>query len=88
MSYQQCTVAGVCTCAVEVHTPGLIVRFDRCRRVGATGAPEDITVSMLGAGTQGALAVYRHQDLHTYYVSLASACSSLLFLSFSWFNMG
>ncbi|XP_070211137.1 uncharacterized protein [Littorina saxatilis] len=70
VSYQQCAVAATCTCAVEVQMPNTSVRFDRCRRVGATGAPEDITVTMPESGAQSVLSVYRHSDLQTYYVVL------------------
>ncbi|KAK7499321.1 hypothetical protein BaRGS_00009296 [Batillaria attramentaria] len=72
VSYQQCTVAGTCTCAVEVIAPNVRVRFDRCRRVGATGPPEDISVTMEKTGDPSVLAVYRHPDLKKYYTVMAT----------------
>ena len=74
VSYQQCAAAGTCTCAVTVHAFHTQVRFDRCRRMGAVGAPEDITVTMPALGSQRELSVYRHSDLHTFYVSIRTCC--------------
>ena len=70
VTYQQCALAVTCACAVEVHVRGTRVLFDRCRRVGATGAPAAMTVTMPLAGSPVFLSVYQHSDLLTYYVSI------------------
>ena len=70
VAYQQCALAATCACAVEVHVRGTSVLFDRCRRVGATGAPAAMTVTMPLAGSPVFLSVYQHSDLLTYYVSI------------------